>query len=216
MLDISKIAEKKGKTEFAPLDEGTYPARVVRIIDLGLQVQKDWKTGEIKLWENSGKPVIYPKIWVDFELPTEMITIKEEEKPRWLGREFTVSSSEKAAIKALITATGCGSNISMAIGKPVMVQVGHTQSGKAKVTNVMPIMKGLTVPPLVNSPVIFDLDDPSPDAFDILPEFLKNMIIPHLPQGFITSPPVESNGGGDTQKETEVSSSSSFNDDIPF
>lgn len=164
-LNLSE-AKKNDRPDYGRIDEGTYPARVVQIIDIGLQVE-DYK-GEVK--EKN-------KVFVTFEFPTETITIDDEEKPRWLSKEFVVSFHEKSALTALINAVPKELEyLSDLIGEAVMVGVGTTSSGKAKVTSVAKLMKGVNIPGLQNKSVAFDFDEPDMDVFHSLPEFLQTKI----------------------------------------
>ena len=171
-----KVSQKsKKKTDFGRVEDGVYAARVVRIIDLGIQPDINFKTGEQYEWED-GNPKSTPKVWIDFELPTETINIDGEEKPRWYGRKFTVSNHEKAALTQLIKATKCGDDLTKVVDVPIMVQIGSTENGKAKIVGITPLPKGMVVPPLANEIKIFDIDNPDMDLARSLPDFLKEMI----------------------------------------
>lgn len=75
------------KTDFGRVEDGTHMARVVQIIDLGMQQQTDWKTGEARTWDD-GKPMIKPEVFITFEFPTERIDIDGESKPRADNNQF--------------------------------------------------------------------------------------------------------------------------------
>jgi len=176
------FSETKKRVDYGRVEDGTYPARVVRIIDFGLQYATDFKTGEVKKYDD-GNDVIQHKVWIDFELPTETIDIDGAKKPRWYGKEYTVSSHEKAAIQALLKAadpdgkaTMKGKNVVGLLGLPVMLTVGSTSTGKAKVAGITRLIKGMSVDPLANPTLFFDLDEATYKDFELLPEWMQKRI----------------------------------------
>src|SRR4030043_2365500 len=173
---------KKAKKDFPRLEDGAYPARVVQILDFGMQYATDYKTGEIKKYDD-GNEVIQHKVWINFEFPTETIEIDGETKPRWLGKEFTVSSHEKSALFSLLKAidpkgesTNKGRNVRGMLGLPAMVTVGSTGGGKAKVSSVSGVPKGMQVDALQNPEGFFDLDSDDVDTFESLPTWMQERI----------------------------------------
>ena len=176
------FSETKKRVDYGRVEDGTYPARVVRIIDFGLQYATDFKTGEVKKYDD-GNDVIQHKVWIDFELPTETIDIDGVKKPRWYGKEYTVSSHEKAAIQALLKAadpdgkaTMKGKNVVGLLGLPVMLTIGSTSTGKAKVAGITRLIKGMSVDPLANPTLFFDLDEATYKDFELLPEWMQKRI----------------------------------------
>ena len=178
------FAEKTGgvKKDFGRVEDGAYPARIVQIIDFGLQYETDWKTQEIKTYDD-GNPQIKHKVWINFELPDETIEIDGETKPRWYGKEYTVSAHEKSALHALLkavdgkgSATDGGRNVKGLLGLPAMLTIGSTSSGKAKVSAVSAVPKGMQVNALVNPEGFFDLDSDDVEGFNKLPNWMKERI----------------------------------------
>jgi len=176
------FAETKAKKVYPRIGEGTYPARIVRILDFGMQYATDFKTGEIKTYDDGNK-VVQHKVWLDFELPTETIEVEGIQKPRWIGKEYTVSTHEKAALTALLKAadpggkaTLKGRNVAGLLGLPLMITVGSTSSDKDKISNVSSLVKGMTVDPLTNPTLFFDLDGNDRKTFDSLPDWMKKRI----------------------------------------
>jgi len=152
--------------KFPAISPGTYPARIAQIIDLG--VQEDTYEGETK--EN-------PKLWVTFELPTETINIDGEDKPRWISREFTKSTSERALLTKLIMVVNeDAESLDDLLGKALFLETGLTSGGNAKCTGYAKPMKGFTVPELSKEAELFDLDNPNQAVYDKLPDFLKEKI----------------------------------------
>lgn len=160
------------RTPIERLPDGAYPARVVQIIDIG--VQED-------TFNASNGPA--PKVFIQFEFPTETIDIDGEAMPRWLGREYKVFTGEKAALTQLVKAldpsgekSEYGANVEGLLGLPCMVTVGSTKSDKAKISSVTGLPKGFSVPELANDSFIFDMDNPDPEIWEKLPDWMKNKI----------------------------------------
>ncbi len=170
-------AQQSTSTPIDPMEAGVYIARVVQIIDLGKQYKRDWKTDEIETYDD-GNPIIQPQAWINFEIPDEMIEVNGEQKPRWVGKKYTISTHEKAALTKLIKAAGKSkiSDLSELLGEPVMVEVGMTSGGKNKVSGTSPMMKGMEAPDLINEPIVYDIDTGDADTYEKIPNFLKKII----------------------------------------
>ena len=163
-----KAGEKKKYGNTPLLDAGTYDARVLSIVDLGMQ---------------PGSPQ-YPepklKLEFRFELLDEFMVSEDgsvdEKAPRVFSFEVTYNEDgymdEKANIYKLISAIPDGFTLDLneMIGAPVtvMIQKYKKQSGKNagkednKITSVLPMKaKNISVAgPLVNTPFFFDLGEP--------------------------------------------------------
>lgn len=166
------FTKQEGGKKYAPMDTGTFAARIVQIIDFGIQ-EVEWQ-GEIK---NS------PRVYITFEFPTETINVNGEEKPRWLSKEYLVSMAEKSALLKLVNSvdpegkiTKNGTNVKALLGQPLSIIVGRTSSGNAKVTDVGPLMKGMQVKELQNPSVFFDLESEDVATFNNLPHWIKEKI----------------------------------------
>jgi len=160
----------KGK-DFERIGDGTYPARIVNVIDLG--EQENTFEGETKIQD---------KVWIEFELPTETITIDGTDKPRWLGKEFTKSTNKNALLMKVLNALYTPKELEEVesfkdlVGKALLIEIGETAGGKDKWIGSSKLMKGMTVPELVNTPKYFDLENPDQEVFDSLPNFLQDKI----------------------------------------
>lgn len=159
------------KVDFGRVEDGTYPARLVQIIDLGVQPQTDWQTGEDK------DPA--PRAIFTFELPTERIEVKDEDKPRWYSKEYTLSMGKNAALPKLIKALSPKGDVDTLpdlLGKDCMISIGTTSGGKAKITGVTKTVVGMKVPDLENKPSAFDFSEPDVDIYKTFPEWIRNKI----------------------------------------
>lgn len=181
---MSITATQPEKQERELLKAGTHAAYLYRVIYLGTQK----KTFE-------GKEVQQQKIWIDFELPKEVVEYEDKETKekktfvRSVGAEYTLSLSEKGKLLPLIqgwlgrslTAEELqGFDICTLLGKPAFVTVAHqtSKSGAtfANIASVAPVMDGYTMPAPVNTPTEIGKEQWHGDLFASLPEFLRKKI----------------------------------------
>tara|TARA_R110002020_G_scaffold287099_1_gene502565 strand:+ start:15243 stop:15914 length:672 start_codon:yes stop_codon:yes gene_type:complete len=166
---------------------GNYPARLVQLVDLGLQAQM--------AWEGEPKPPI-EMVRTVYELPTEFCVDsdgnEDKEKPRWLGEEmnFYNLNAERAKstlrYRALDPTEDCEGDWSQLIGQACTLTVVHKPNKKkpghfyANIGSTAPPMKGFDVPPLVNPTLVWTLDDPDMEVFEKFPDFMKEKIKANL------------------------------------
>ncbi len=172
-LELNKMTS--GKTKAPRIEEGTYMARIASIIDLGIQPQTDWQTGE------ATDPK--PRALFTWELPTETIEITDadgnvEDKPRWMSKEYTLSNYEMSNLYKLLVALGKKDVVSLdeLLDTECMVTIGSTINGNAKIVAVVPTPKGMPVPALANEAKFFDFDNPSEELFDAQPSWIQEKI----------------------------------------
>jgi len=191
---------KPEKKDFGRLEEGTFSARLVQIIELGMQEQTDFTTGESTGYK--------PRVLLTFEFPTERITItnkegEEEDLPRWYGKEYTLSGHEKASLPRVIRSLGGDMDLTEVLGSPCMIEIGSTSGDKAKILSITSPVKGMEVPELENPPVVFDLDSPDITVFKHFPEWIREKV------------KAGKNYEG-SKLDLALSTSEEFEDDIPF
>lgn len=168
-LDLEKMHTSRAKTERIP--EGTYPARVSAIIDLGIQDQTDWKTGE------PTEPKA--RVLITWELPTETIEVEHndgevEMLPRLISKEYTLSSYEASNLMKLVSVLKPGlKSLVELLDIPCMLNVGSTINGNAKVVSVVPSPKGMEVDALSKPATHFDFDAPNEELFLTLPTWVR-------------------------------------------
>ena len=175
-LNLAEIKEQAtaSKKDYGRLEEGTHHARIVSVVDFGLQEQTDYNT----------KEVIKPKerMMITWEFPTERIEIEQDDGttkslPRWQGKEYTISLHEKAGLTALLAAIAPSvETLEELLNMPCAVSIGSTSGGNAKVTNVSKPMKGFEVPELENESMYFDFSNPNKDLFLSLPAWQQAKI----------------------------------------
>lgn len=181
-LNASKA--KGGAPRTPPLEAGPYPARLVQVIDLGLQ-PRQFK-GEDK------EP--HQQIMLTYELIDEFLLDEngqpQEDKPRWVSETFPLYAlgAEKAKsnerLKALDPQGKAEGDFTKLLGEPVVVNIvqnpSKTDASKiyAKVSGLTPMRAKdvLKLGELVNKPVFLDLDAPDKAVFDSLPDWVKDKI----------------------------------------
>jgi len=166
--------------DFTPCPPGNHLAICTHVIDLGTQHQDAFT------WE--GKPIAEsnkPQILIMWEIPAELIDIDGEMKPAGISKFYNAFFSERASLRIHLEAWRGrpfseeelnGFNIGNLLGKPCMVNVVHSDKGKAKVAGIAAIPKGLTVPEQTNPSILFDLSEYDQAVFDEIPEGIQNII----------------------------------------
>lgn len=207
-----KIGESKhkGGKSFSVLEEGTYPAILVQVIDLGVQPQEDWKT-------KKPKPPAH-KVLFTFELPTETVEIDGEDKPRWMSKDYTYSFNEKAAlskvVQVLMKDKPKAKALDDLLGAACMLNVGHTASGNAKIAGIVPKIKGMTLPESTNNLIAFDLDNPDLNTFNNLHEWIQNKITSSI--NFNQTKLAKVLGDKNDDEDMEYEDDDNHNDELEF
>lgn len=179
---MSLIATAPKNTEFSPLEAGTYLARCIQVIDLGTQEIE--YMGEIKHSR---------KVRLSFETPTETKVFKEEngEQPYMLSKEYTLSLSEKANLRADLESWRGksftseeleGFDLENILGKECMITVTHQtskdgQKTYARITGISKVMKGMTCPDAINPLVFFSTGEWNDEVFSTFSDYLKEKIL---------------------------------------
>jgi len=171
-----KFSENSNST-FEQPPVGAHIARCVKLIDLGTQEN-----------EYQGKVTHPRQVMITWELPNALMEDGEfKGKPFAVSKFYTQSLSEKANLrKDLMNWRGrdfteeelAGFDAKNILGKPCMVSITLTDKGKARVSSVMAIPKGMNCPDQINPSVIFSLEmeEFKQDIFDSLGKGLKEII----------------------------------------
>lgn len=183
MLNAKNIAAPSTNKKVDPIDPGTYPARLVQVIALGLQTQRPFK-GEEK------KPAL--ELWLTYELLDEFMKDEDgndlEDKPRWISERLPFYSLAQDKAKstqryyALDPNEEFDGNWGALLGAPVMVTTGNYKNAKGDIkdkvlgTSAMRPKEAAKAPDLKNPPLVFDPSDPDLEAFERLPDFLKTIL----------------------------------------
>jgi hypothetical protein len=181
-LKAPKGNPQGNRVEQPILEADVYPARLVQIIDLGLQPQKPYQGKE--------KPPVQ-EIMLTYEL-TEAFMLDEngeelEDKPRWISETlpfyglFADKAKSTQRYKAFDPTSEWGGDFSQAIGMPCNVTIVNNVKGEKTYTNVgnvapMSSKKADKLAELKNPPKMFDLDEPDMEIFNSLPEWIRDKI----------------------------------------
>jgi hypothetical protein len=179
----------KSKLSFKLMEAGSAPARLVQIIDLGLQ--PDMYQGV----EQAPKR----RLLYTYEFPYEFMLDEEgkemADKPRWLSEDmpfYSLGASKAKSTERYNAFDPSGmhdGDLEKCLGAPVMVTIIHNPGkGKNKDrvfeniagVSAMQSKMAATLPKLVNEPKLFNLDEPDLELFNSLPDFIKSKIVGNL------------------------------------
>lgn len=180
----AKKVKAVGKGPKQPnIECGTYPARLVQLIDLGVQAQRPYQGKE--------KSPAH-MISTTYEFCDEFMVgddgQPDESKPRWISEDFPFYSLDQDRAKstqrynALDPSGAADGEWPNLVSLPVMLTVGEYVGGdgvtrnKVLSTSSVRAKQAATLPALVNEPKIFLLDDPDMDVFQSLPQWLQDKI----------------------------------------
>lgn len=177
-----KTVSTGGGSKQDPIEVGAYPARVVQVLDLGLQAQRPYQGKE--------KPPVH-EIMLTYELTDEFCLDEDgnedTEKPRWISENFPLHSLDADLAKStkryfsLDPDEVHGGDFTALIDTPCMVTVTQREVGD-KVYNNVGSVSGMRpkdaarCPELVNPPKVFLLDEPDLTIFGSLPQWMQDKI----------------------------------------
>lgn len=186
-LNARKVKGGGGdRVEQPLLDEGTYPIRLVQIIDLGRQTQRPY--------QGQAKPPVQ-MIRLTYELLDEFCVDKDgnidEERPRWISEDIPFHNLEADKAKstqrylALDPKQVHEGDWTELAAAPGLLTITNNESKGKTYNNVgsLSAMRAKDVanaPELVNPVAIFVLDDPDLEVFNKLPQFVREKITSNL------------------------------------
>ncbi len=170
-----------GGGDFSPMPAGNHMAVCNMVVDLGKQRTVSQMYGE----------KIKHQVYIRWETPHERIIWtdrdgKEQEGPRVIGKTYTLSLHENAALRADLESWRAkafteeekkGFDVSKLLGVPCMVNVIHQEkNGKnyANVSSVGAFPKGMDRPSTQIGILLFD--DDNRNNYDLLPEWLQKKV----------------------------------------
>jgi len=180
-LNAKNVASSGGSQQ-DPIEPGTYQARLVQVIDLGVQDQRPYKGEE--------KPPIHT-IRTVYELLDEYCLDENDEedetKPRWVNEELAFhnlscdrakSTKRYLALDPQQEAEGDWTKLG---SFPCMITVVNNESKGKTYTNIassatMRTKDAKKAKELVNDVSIFSLDDPDMEVFAKQPDWLQDKI----------------------------------------
>lgn len=176
-----------------PLDAGSYPARLVQVILLGIQPQRPYK-GEDK------PPKL--EIMLTYEFLDEFLKDEDgndiEDKPRWLSETLPFNNLDADLAKSTKRYYALDANAehdgdwAELVGTPCMVTVVQNEgSGKnagkiyeqISAVSAMRPKEAAKAPELVNPPKVFDFYAPDMTIFLSLPKWLQDKMKDALDYG---------------------------------
>ncbi|MNF33980.1 hypothetical protein D3C84_148110 [compost metagenome] len=184
-LNARNMPQKNNGPRQPAMEAGTYPARLVQVIDFGVQEQRPYK--------GVAKPPCQTA-WMTYEFLDEFCIDEEgqpqEDKPRWLGEELPIYSLEADLAKstkryyALDPEEVHGGDFTLLVTSTCMVTInqypdkknpGEFKNGISSVTAMRP-KEAAKAPELVNEPKVFVIDNPDLEVFKSLPEWMQKKI----------------------------------------
>lgn len=160
---------------------GAHYARLVAVIDLGIQERRPYK--------GVPKPPCR-QINMIYELTDDFVVIDGVTKPRWISRNENAFTGAQANLPAVIRALDPedkfkGDLAALALsGAPCLVTIGPKLdvNGKpvegVKITDVgaVPALAAAAIPPLANTPIVFDFDNPEEATYARLHNWVRNRL----------------------------------------
>ena len=200
-------SNNSNRVQQEPLDPGSYPARVVQVIDLGVQPQRPYK-GEEK--------APCHEIMMTYECLDEFCVDEEgeelEDKPRWLSETLPFRNLQAELAKstkryyALDPDENHEGDFTALIETPCVITVVNNESNGKVYNNIgnvsaMRAKDAQKAPELKNEPKVFVLDEPDMDVFLSLPTWLQDKIRGNLEfEGSALQDALQAHQGSDKAK----------------
>ena len=195
----------KERIEQDVIEAGTYPARLVQLLDMGLQPQN--------AYQGTPKPPMQ-EITLTYELVDVFMKDADgndlEDKPRWVSETipFHNLNADKAKstqrYNAFDPKGDWDGDLTKALGQPINVVLVNNKKGDKTYTNVaglstMRAKDAEKCPELKNPTKLFSLDDPDMEIYAKLPKWQQEDIQKNL--NFNGSPLQAKLGGKPAAKE---------------
>jgi hypothetical protein len=205
--------QAKGNSDFKIPPAGNHVAICNMIVDMGMQ-------------PGSGQyPDPKPQVHIRFELCNELHEYEDKAghkvtAPMVIGRTFTASMSVKGHLRKFIEGmygkpfpndeAAADFDFSKIAGKKCLLNVVHVERPPKTYANIQsatPLPKGMVdSTEQYNKTIYFSLDDPDKEAFNRIPNWLKEKIENRLAEAGSTTQP-DAPAAGETEK---------FDDEVPF
>ena len=209
-----KLRADEGSTYEQP-PTGPMAAVLTRIIDIGTHTDVSPQYGEqtrhqvILMWElaelmASGEPYTIQKF---YRLSMNEKANLRKDLESWRGRAFEVA--EEFEIDTLL-------------GKPCLLNIGESQTGKSKIVGISRLPKGMTAPTPRGELLLFNLAEPDWDVHAKLSEFHRGKIESSAEWSTLATlsqQQVEQRAAAETTAHAahaHTSHDDDFDDDIPF
>lgn len=181
-LNMNKPGGNKNFIAQANIEAGVYPARLVQLIDLGLQPQKAYQ-GKDKAPAQ--------EIMLTYELVDEFMKDENcediKDKPRWISETlpfyglFADKAKSTHRYNAFDPKGEYAGDFAKAVGTAINIAVVNNSVGDKIYDNIgnastMRPRDAQQCPDLVNPSKVFDLDNPDMAVFNSLPEWIQKKI----------------------------------------
>lgn len=186
-INAKKVQGNGGNRVQQPnIEPGVYPARLVQVIDLGVQAQR--------AYQGKDKPPVQ-ELMLTYELVDEFMKDEDgndvENKPRWIGENFPLHNLKADKAKstqrylAFDPTEAFDGDWSQCINLPINVTVVNNQKEGKTYDNIANIAAmrpkdAANCPELVNPTKVFDLDDPDMAVYAALPQWVQDKIKANL------------------------------------
>ena len=174
--DMSLTVNEGSTASYTPPEAGTFPARCVKLIDLGSQAAT-----------YEGETKIARKILIGFEI-TDPDNRRDDGSPHIVTRRFSASLHPKAALRKFLEAWRgkpfsaaelAAFDLKVLLGQPCLLGIVHSEKGDrvyANLSSCMKLPKGFAADPGSEPLVHFDLDAPDWQVFAALSPRLAEQI----------------------------------------
>lgn len=186
----AKEAQGGNGNTITPLEAGTYPARLVQVVDMGLQPQRPYQ-GEEKKPAN--------EILLTYEFVDEFMKDEDgndiPDKPRWISENMPLFNLNADRAKSTLRymafdpTVDAGGDWAKLVGMPVNVTIVQNPGKGKNSDRVYENVAGISAmrakdkekcPALINEPVSFNLDEPDMDIFLHLPKWVKDKVMTNM------------------------------------
>lgn len=170
---------KQSESTFEPVPEGTHPARCYGMISLGTQPS------------NNPKFKSSFKVFLQFELPEEVIMINGEPKPMMTSHFLTAylgSINKPSKTNLFLTAWRGrsftekelgGFDLASVVGAACLLTIIHeTKDGvvRERIASISPLPKTMKIVGMINPPVKYEIEQGRDAVFATLPKGIQKMI----------------------------------------
>ena len=188
-MSLNANNQPKAKTKRVPQEEikvGNYMARLVQVIDTGVQYKDVWDPASNSFKQDRSKPPVQ-HIMTTYELLTSFVKDEDgkenKDKPRWISEEWPLYSLDQDLATTTKRYNGIdpeqekGGDWTALVGDPCQVAIVHKKSGKAKIGGVAAAIDGVPYPELKNEPKVYTIDQGKNEIFLSLPEWIQERIM---------------------------------------
>jgi len=182
-LNAKKVQNSNSNRVEQPiLEPGVYPARLVQLIDLGLQAQRPY--------QGKDKPPAQ-EVMLTYELVDAFMVDEDgneiDDKPRWISETlpfyglFADKAKSTQRYNALDPSGAFDGDFSRTVDTPINVTLVNNFVGEKTYTNVANIAAmrpkdAEKCEALKNPAKVFDLDAPDMEVFNSLPDWIQTKI----------------------------------------